>query len=422
MGKFFDGFMLGAATAAHQAEGNNIHSDSWALEQLPHTIYKEKSLDAVDHYCRYEEDIKLLVDAGLNAYRFSIEWARIEPQEGAWVQEEIEHYRKMIRFCRDNGAEPIVTMHHFTSPVWIIQKGGWENPQTADYFASYCERIAKELGEEMTYVCTINEANMGLQFGKLMRDMAKRLQSGASGLQVGVNVDGDMGSMMQYMQEAGAAFGVDPRNVNTFHSPRTAVGDGVIIQAHSKARDAMKAACPHLKIGLSLSLHDFQALPGGEHNAKMEWIEEFSHYLPYIQNDDYIGVQNYTRKLIGPEGPVQPQDDAPRTQMGYENYPAAIANVTRKVAEDFKGDILITENGIGTNDDKRRVEFIREALEGVEKCIADGIPVKGYLYWTLLDNFEWMLGFGPTFGLIAVERPAQTRHPKESLAFLGSQK
>lgn len=412
--------MLGAATAAHQVEGNNIHSDSWVLEQLPHSIYKEKSLDAVDHYNRYEEDIKLLACAGLNAYRFSIEWARIEPEQGAWIEEEVEHYRQVIRFCRANGVEPHVTMHHFSSPVWIIQQGGWENPHTANWFAAYCERIAKELGSDITYVCTINEANMGLQFAKLMADAQKRMQ--ASDLQVGVNTEGGMGGMMQYMQEAGEAFGIDPRQLNTFHSPRTAIGDGVIIEAHCKARDAMKIICPHLKIGLSLSLHDFQALPGGERNARVEWVEEFTHYLPYIQNDDFIGVQNYSRKLIGPEGTVQPDADAPRTQMGYEDYPAAIANVTRKVAEDFPGDIIITENGIGTDNDERRIEFMREALAGIEKCIKDGIPVKGYLYWTLLDNFEWMLGFGPTFGLIAVDRTNQTRHPKESLTFLGSQR
>lgn len=417
MSLFSKEFLLGAATAAHQVEGSNTNSDFWALEQLPHTIFKEPSLNAVDHYNRYEEDIKLLADAGLNAYRFSIEWARIEPEQGAWVEQEVEHYRQVIACCKANGVEPLVTLHHFSSPKWLIEKGGWENPQTSDWFAAYCERLVKELGSEMAYVCTINEANMGLQIGKLMKDMAKRVTE----VQVGVNAQ-DPGGMMQYMQEAGAAFGIDPRHINTFHSPRTAIGDGVIIEAHVKARDAMKAVCPHLKIGLSLSLHDFQALPGGEQNAKLEWIEEFTHYLPYIQKDDFLGVQSYTRKLVGPEGTVQPEADAPRTQMGYEDYPAAIVNVTRKVAEDFKGDIIITENGIATADDTRRIEFIREALSGLKACVADGIPVKGYLYWTLLDNFEWMLGFGPTFGLIAVDRATQARHPKGSLAFLGSQK
>lgn len=285
MSKFPEGFLMGAATAAHQVEGNNIHSDFWAMEQLPHTMYKEPSLDAVDHYHRYAEDIKLMAEAGLNAYRFSIEWARIEPTQGAWQAEEIAHYRDVLACCHAHGVTPIVTMHHFASPKWVISAGGWENPQVADWFAAYCERAARELGDLMGYVCTINEANMGLQIGKLMVDMKKR----ASDVQVGVNTSGNM---MAYMQEAGEAFGIDPRGINTFHSPRTPIGDGVIIQAHVKARDAMKAACPQLKVGITLSLHDFQALPGGEAKAELEWIEEFTHYLPYVVGDDFIGVQN----------------------------------------------------------------------------------------------------------------------------------
>lgn len=418
MRKFESDFLLGAATAAHQVEGNNTYSDFWALEQLPHSMFKEPSLDAVDHYNRYEEDIKLLANAGLNAYRFSIEWARLEPEEGVWRKDEEEHYRDVIKCCRDNGVEPIVTLHHFSSPKWLIQKGGWENPETARLFAAYCEKVVKALGDQLRYACTINEANMGLQISKLIIDMQKRA---ASDVQVGLNIS-EPNNMMLYMKEAGEAFGLDPRHINTFLSPRTAVGDGVIIDAHVRAREAIKAACPHLKVGVTLSLHDFNALPGGEHKAKLEWIEEFLHYLPYIEKDDFIGIQCYTRKLVNKDGIVQPGADARRTMMGYEDYPAAIVNVTRKVAEDFKGEIIITENGICTADDKRRIEFIDEALTGIRACIAEGLPIKGYCYWSLLDNFEWQLGFDKTFGLIAVDRTTQTRYPKESLAFLGSQR
>lgn len=149
--------------------------------------------------------------------------------------------------------------------------------------------------------------------------------------------------------------------------------------------------------------------------------EEFTHYLPYIQNDDFLGVQNYTRTRIGPDGQLPMPEGAELTQMGYEFYPQALANVLRAVAKDFHGDLLITENGIGTGDDTRRVEFIRQALAGVQDCLAEGLPIKGYLHWSLLDNFEWQKGFSMTFGLIAVDRAnGQTRHPKPSLAFLGS--
>ena len=415
MNKFPSDFLLGAATAAHQVEGNNTNSDYWALENLPHTIFMEKSLDAVDHYNRYEEDITLLKNAGLNAYRFSIEWARIEPEEGQWNEEAIEHYRRKIKFCRDNGIEPIVTMHHFSCPKWLIRKGGWKGEQVADSFAAYCVKVVKALGSEMKYVCTINEANLGLQIVKLMKDM----RSEASDVQVGINTSGGnmMETMMNFGREAMEQHGINPQNI--FLAPNGAIGNASILNAHVKARDTMKAACPHLKVGITLSLHDFQAQPGGEHLAYLEWVEEFIQYLPFIANDDFLGVQNYTRKLVGQEGRISPPEGAKLTQMGYENYPAAIGNVIRKVAEGFKGDIIVTENGISETDDTARMEFIKNAIEGVQACMKDGIPVKGYMYWSLLDNFEWMLGYTPTFGLIAVDRTTQTRHPKESLTFLG---
>ena len=154
--RFPKGFMIGAATAAHQVEGNNIHSDYWAQEQMTFTSFDEPSGLACDHYNRYEEDISLLAQAGLNAYRFSIEWARIEPQPGVYDEKEIAHYRSVLECCHAHQVEPIVTMHHFTSPKWLIEQGGWENPETVDKFAAYCRYVVGQLGSLFTYVCTIN--------------------------------------------------------------------------------------------------------------------------------------------------------------------------------------------------------------------------------------------------------------------------
>jgi beta-glucosidase len=423
MKQFDRGFLLGAATAAHQVEGNNTNSDFWAMEQAHLAMFKEPSGDSMDHYNRYREDIDLLAGAGLNAYRFSIEWARIEPEQGVFDQKEIEHYRLVLEYCRSKGVTPIVTMHHFSSPKWLIKKGGWENESTAGYFADYCGRTVKELGGLLQYVCTINEANMGLQLFKISRDMMAKMsaqQSQQGAVQAGVNpgLESIMASRMAGLSEV--FDGMDPRKVYHFLSGRTAEGDRVIIHAHEKARDAMKAVCPHLKIGITLSVFDFQAVPGGDQNTAAEYDEEFLHYLPALQKDDFIGVQNYTRKLVGPEGALPPPEGAELTQMGYEFYPESIGNVVRFVAKHWDKAILITENGIASTDDSRRVEFLRHALASVQECIADGIPVKGYMCWSLLDNFEWMLGFEPRFGLIAVDRNTQKRMPKESLTFLGS--
>lgn len=422
--KFEKDFLVGASTAAHQVEGNNIHSDFWAMEQLEHSSFAEPSLDAVDHYNRYEEDIRLLAGAGLNAYRFSIEWARIEPEKGRYDEAEIEHYRRVLQCCHDNGVTPVVTMHHFSSPKWLISEGGWESESTVEYFKNYCAYVASRLGDLMGYVCTINEANMGLQIASVSSGILKRMGITP---QVGMNFDQIIEKFMpperlQQKKEVAAAFGLEnPGDVHDFLSMRTVDGDRMTMRAHMAAREAMKTVCPHLQVGLTLSLYDLQVQPGGEEAAAKEWEDDFAHYLPYIKDDDFIGVQNYTRKRMDANGDMGNPEGAELTQMNYEFYPQAIGNVIRRVASELPGKpILVTENGIATEDDSRREAFIRQAAESVQGCVADGLPVKGYFYWSLLDNFEWQKGFSMTFGLIAVDRTTQTRYPKGSLAVLGS--
>ena len=429
--RFPQGFFIGAATAAHQVEGNNRNSDYWAQELLPHTSFAEPSGIACDHYSRYEEDIRLLAEAGLNAYRFSVEWARIEPEEGKFDEAEIEHYRKVIACCRRNGVEPIVTLLHFTSPVWLIRKGGWEAESTIEDFRRYAAFVTERLGSELKYICTINEANMGLQLAAiskrfmLMAQQAAARQAAAPDakkaegtVQVGMNFEKMMENMKFAAMENAQVFGTPQPQV--FVSSRTEEGDRLVCRAHQAAKEAIKALYPEMKVGITLSIHDLQALPGGEDFVEKEWDEEFRHYLPFIRDDDFLGVQNYTRTQYGPQGQLPCPEGAELTQMDYEFYPEALEHVIRRAHQEFRGDLIVTENGVAVADDARRVEFIRRALQGVENCLADGIPVKGYMYWSLMDNFEWQKGFSMTFGLIAVDRQTMERQPKESLRFLGS--
>lgn len=414
------GFLIGAATAAHQVEGNNIHSDYWAQEHMEYTSFNEPSGAACDHYNRYEEDIRLMAEAGLNAYRFSIEWARIEPQPGVFDENEIAHYRKVLECCRANGVEPIVTMHHFTSPRWLIEQGGWEAEATVERFARYCRYVVEQLGDLFTYACTINEANMGLQIAAITKRYMQMMkaQSAEGKVQVGINLGDTLKERMKKQAaENRKIFGTP--NPQVFVSSRTPEGDLLVMKAHQAAKAAMKAVKPELQIGITLSLHDIQSLPGGEEAAAREWEEEFMHYLPYIRDDDFFGVQNYTRTLMGPDGSLPVPDGAETTQMGYEFYPQALGHVIRTVHKSLPIPLIVTENGVAVSDDSRRVAFIEEALRGVDSCIEDGIPVKGYMYWSLLDNFEWQKGFSMTFGLIAVDRATQQRSPKPSLTFLG---
>lgn len=421
MEKFPKAFLLGAATAAHQVEGNNIYSDAWAEEQMKHSTYLEPSGAALDHYHRYEEDIRLMSKAGLNAYRFSIEWARIEPQEGIFAPDEIEHYRKVISCCRENGLEPIVTLLHFTSPKWLISRGGWESDAAVAYFVRYVRYVMEQLGEDITYVCTINEANIGLEIASIAKRYAQAMQAAMQNpdsVQMGLNLKKMMENQKAAAKEIQTVFGV--AKAEGFCKPRTVHGDEIIMAAHQAARTVIREICPHAKVGLTLSLHDIQTVPGGEELAAQKWELEFRHYLPAIRDDDFLGVQNYTRSVIGPGGELPVPEGAETTQMDYEYYPQGLVHVLRRVAEDFQGDLLVTENGIATADDRRRQAFIQTALEGVRLCMEEGIPIKGYMHWSLLDNFEWQKGFSMTFGLIAVDRTTQTRIPKPSLALLGS--
>ena len=184
---FPEGFLWGTATAAHQVEGNNVNSDVWVFEHMPKSPYVEPSGDACDHYHRYRSDIALLAELGFNAYRFSIEWARIEPEEGEFSLAVLEHYRDMLRACQEHNITPIVTFHHFTSPRWLMAHGGWESKKTPDRFARYCERATRYLGDLIGAACTLNEANiaavitkMGFVFGILpvLQDQQQRFAAG----------------------------------------------------------------------------------------------------------------------------------------------------------------------------------------------------------------------------------------------------
>lgn len=409
--KFKSDFLLGASTAAHQVEGNNINSDFWALENMKNTIFKEPSNEACDHYNRYAEDLSLLKNANLNSYRFSIEWARIEPVEGTFIESEMNHYIDMIKACNERGIEPIITLHHFTSPKWLIEKGGWESKSVIKYFERYTTYVIKKIKNIVKYVCTLNEANMGIQIAKIMKDRQKNM----SEAQVGLELPKEYQLAMEETQKTFNVF-----QANYFLSSRTLDGDVIICETHVAARNAIKKINPDIKVGVTLSLHDFQPQPGAEEYARLEWDEEFSHYLPYIKDDDFFGLQNYSRKIVSATGEILKPENASFTDMGYENYPQALEGVIRKVSKDLDIPILVTENGISTIDDKKRTTFIEQALQGVQSCMSDGINVIGYLHWSLLDNFEWMLGYSQHFGLIEVDRKTLKRSVKPSLLYLGS--
>jgi beta-glucosidase len=394
---FPEGFLWGAATAAHQVEGGNVGSDMWEMEWATPSIFAEPSGDACDHYHRYPEDIALLAELGCNAYRFGVEWARIEPESGYFSRAELDHYRRMCASCLEHGITPVITYNHFSSPRWFAREGGWEQRDAADRFAKYSARVTEHLGDLVPWVCTINEANL------IAMLMATRFAPVAS--------RDDTESLVPPEYES-----VDTAVVQrSWPSPRL----DVMTAAHRAAFDAIKSVRADVNVGWTLALVDFQAAPGGEERlararqaAQLDWLD-------VSRDDDFIGVQTYSRELVGPDGMLPPPEGAPTAQTGWEVYPAALGHTVRVAAERTGRPVLVTENGMGTDDDEARLAYTRGALEGLAAAIADGIDVRGYLHWTLLDNFEWVSGFKITFGLIAVDRTTFARTVKPSARWLG---
>jgi beta-glucosidase len=410
---FPEGFLWGAATAAHQVEGGNVNSDFWALEQQPGSMFAEPSGDACDHYRLFRQDIAILAELGLRAYRFSVEWARVEPVPGQYSPAALAHYREVLQACRDHGITPMVTLHHFTSPQWLTDLGGWEDQDTPGRFAAYCGTVLGELGSLIPYACTINEANIG----QIIRRLIATGEGRNLHREAVVGLAGD-GATMKAETEPPAGRPQRPKGIFLFTFSDE--GRDIIGRAHTQAREAIRQASPATKVGITLALQDVQAQPGGEREADEIWAAQFTGYLPAIDGDDFIGVQNYSRIVVGPDGEVPAAAmGGELTQMGYEFYPQALENVLRRAAGQATLPLFVTENGIATADDTRRTEFIRLALSGVERALADGIDVRGYFYWSALDNFEWMLGYRPTFGLVAVDRATQRRTVKDSARYLG---
>jgi beta-glucosidase len=381
MRRFPEGFVWGTATAAHQVEGNNWNNDWWVWEHDPESPCVEPSGDACDHYHRYPEDLRLLADLGFNAYRFSLEWSRIEPEEGEFSRAALDHYRRMCGTCRDLGLEPIVTFHHFTSPRWLAARGGWTDPTTVDRFARYVEQAMVHLGELIGRACTFNEPNVVATFGHL--------------------------------------WGLFPPGRRDPELRRRA--NDVFIAAHRRAVEIVQAGPGQIPVGLTLAMQDMQAVAGNEalRDAERRLMEDV--YLEAARGDDYVGVQTYTRLRYGRDGMLGPEPGVRTTQMGYEFWPDALEATIRRAWHVTRGvPILVTENGIGTADDAERIEYVEQALGGVHACLADDIDVRGYVYWSLMDNFEWTFGYGPKFGLVAVDRETQTRAAKPSAHWLGA--
>jgi beta-glucosidase len=401
--KFPKGFLFGAASSAHQVEGNNINSDSWLMEHLNPTQYKEPSLDACDHYHRYTQDLALFASLGWNAYRFSIEWARIEPEEGYFSYAVTEHYRRILAACHENNITPVVTFHHSTSPRWLISSGGWQDHNTPNKFARYCGYVAKHLGDLIDVGFTINQPNLPaiLLCQKMIPDEKKMPN-------------------LPWVIRAAQAFGVAPEKFRPHTYASSPIDIQIQIQAHHRSVDAIKSARSELPVGWTILADYFQAEVGGDETMEKYRRESIDVFLEACKNDDILGIQAYTKIRVGPDGVQAPPPGTDLTESyGWEYYPDVLEKSIRYVNSKVNIPFLVTENGIAASDDTRRVAWIRHTLKGLKSCLEDGIDIRGYLHWSAMDNFEWEEGYSPKFGLIAVNRENQERVIKGSGRYLG---
>jgi beta-glucosidase len=392
-------FLWGCATAGHQVEGNNTNSDLWAIEHLPESMFKEPSGDACDHYHLYPEDIRMLADLGFNTYRFSLEWSRIEPEEGFFSRAELEHYRRMLSTCRGQGLKTMLTYSHFSIPLWFAKKGGWEFAGAPDLFARFCGKVTNHMGDLIDYASTFNEPDIP--------QLLKWFDMG------GVNPTEMFQTNLAKVRKQLNA----PEFADMFLGDGKKVRDG-LIASHYKGAAAMKASRPNLPVGFNLAMLDDQAAPTDSH-VEEKRAEVYGPWLEVAKKCDYLGVQMYSRALVGKKD-LPPAKGVEVTQVGWEFYPECVEHVVRYAAKQTGVPIIVTENGIATNDDTRRIEYIQRALAGLKRAIDDGVDVRGYIAWSLMDNFEWMSGFEPKFGIVAVDLTTQKRTIKPSAAVLGN--
>ncbi|MBF0484379.1 MAG: glycoside hydrolase family 1 protein [Candidatus Omnitrophica bacterium] len=409
---FPQNFLWGAATSSHQVEGNNTNNDWWEWEQirLPHA----RSGQACDQWNRYEEDFKLAQSLGHNAHRFSIEWSRIEPQEGIWDSTALDHYAQVIRSLKSKGLEPIVTLNHFTLPLWLAHQGGWNSEKAPELFAGYVEKVVEVLGADVHYWMTLNEPVVYAYKGYMSADWPPGMRSSKDAINVFENLL--RGHVMAYEKIK------DIYVKKGWKTPLVGIAQSVIIFRaclDTTLRDRIAARFRHWMFN-----HLFvQALVRGHAYC----IGLFNIHLSQAKTLDFIGLNYYTRDFVLHNGfgfpgilgqecmitAAQNRHTGKDNFLSWDIYPKGLCTLLKDFSR-YKLPILISENGLATNDDFERSGFIIAHIKAVAQAMKEGVPVIGYLYWSLLDNYEWAEGFVPRFGLIAVDYKTQERTVRES--------
>jgi beta-glucosidase len=390
--QFPEAFLWGAATSAHQIEGNNANSDWWQWERK--SGLKEISGAACRHYEVYQADFDLAQSLEHNAHRLSIEWSRIQPGPGEFSEQEIRHYKDVILSLRQRNIEPVVTLHHFTNPLWFAALGGWENENAPGYFLAYIERVVEALAADIRYWITINEPITYIYHAYILGVWPPQKKSFLAAKKIEHNLAVSHINAYRMIHDIYRRKKLSP--------PRVSIAQNL---------QAFVACRPTLKNRLAVYLR--------------EWLYNFGFIERLIRQRalDFIGINYYGRNLADVEKwgfknllldtcrhnhhPVE------KNSLGWDIYPEGLGQLLRKLNR-YNLPVLITENGICIEDDNQRWKFIRGHLQQVAEAIQQGVKIIGYLYWSLIDNFEWDKGFGPRFGLIEVDYQTYQRRVRQS--------
>ncbi len=401
------GFLWGTATAAHQVEGYNTNNNWWAWEQTPgHIEDGTTSGRACDWWNRAEEDLDRAAALGQNAHRMSVEWSRIEPRPGEWDETALSRYRQIIGHMRQRGMEPMVTLHHFTNPLWLEERGAWENEETIVLFNRFVGKVVEALGDLVSLWCTINEPNVYAYMGWAdgVWPPGKR----------------DIGTAFKVMRHMARAHVAAYRTIHRLQS-EAQVG----IAHHERPFDALRPGSALDRLAASLQnrvFNDcvFASMYSGRLSPPLGWgrVPEAGDESEFM---DFVGLNYYTHEVVtfdlGRAGELfgrrLVRDGVELNLFGEEVYPEGIYHCLKKFARYHKP-IYITENGTSDHGDDRRRRYIIQHLVQVQRALAEGMPVRGYFYWTLVDNFEWAKGWSTPFGLIRLDPVSGERRPRPS--------
>jgi beta-glucosidase len=408
--KLPDDFLFGTATSSLQIEGGDRNNTWYMWADLGRIKDKSSPETACDHWNRTDEDAELMKKMNQQVYRMSLEWSRIEPKKGSFSQEAILHYRDEIKKLLSYGIRPLVTLHHFSNPLWFEDGQGWLNPESVSLFERYTEYAVRNLGDLVTEWITVNEPNVML----------------VNGYVTGLWPPG-MKNIMGFLKASRHLICAHIRSYKKIHEIGLNMNSGetrVGVANHIRIFDPKT---PKLKDRLTAGLYDHlfhDLLIRGMHEGKL--LFPVGSGYPYGQGKyyDFFGINYYSRDIVsfgfGDKpmiGRIEVKEGAETSDLGWEIYPEGLYRAIKKYHAVYDTEIFITENGIDDRKDDRRIKFIYDHLFQVKKLIDEGVNVSRYYHWTLTDNFEWLEGYVPKFGLVALDLKKQTRKMKNSGLF-----